>query len=210
MPDTVKLPQNYVVARTALAQCASVDECRDWSNRAAAIASYAKQAKDKSLQNYADKVKARAIRRSGELLQQIEDRRGPAPGFRSDPVRNSRTAAANGAGMSTRERRTALQVANVPEAHFEALVESDHPASVARLAELGTQHLQGRAPADFQAATGLLGIIRDGYQQLSSIRLTAAVRGLDARERKRCLKQAEKLLSLLQTIVTKLQESANG
>jgi hypothetical protein len=36
----------YERAKAALAQCASIDECQKWANKAEALASYAKQAHD--------------------------------------------------------------------------------------------------------------------------------------------------------------------
>lgn len=36
------LPQTYENAKTALAECASIDECKDWSDKASALASYAR------------------------------------------------------------------------------------------------------------------------------------------------------------------------
>jgi hypothetical protein len=47
--------------------------------------------------------------------------------------------AARDAGLSKRQKDTALRVARIPEADFEALVESDNPPTVTRLAELGTR-----------------------------------------------------------------------
>ena len=44
-----RLPEGYETAKRALAACADIDECKDWADRAAALASYAKQAKDTTL-----------------------------------------------------------------------------------------------------------------------------------------------------------------
>lgn len=70
------LPAAYEAARTALAECSRIDECKTWADKAAALASYAKQADDKSLENHATRIRARAISRCGELLQQIEAAKG--------------------------------------------------------------------------------------------------------------------------------------
>jgi hypothetical protein len=48
------------------------DECKTWADKAAALASYAKQSEDKGLENSSKRIKARAISRCGELLKQIE------------------------------------------------------------------------------------------------------------------------------------------
>lgn len=71
------------------------------------------------------RIKARAIRRCGELLKQIEGAKGGvtkkgAPGSAPSPV--SRSAAANRAGLSERQRKDALRVASIPERDFERAV----------------------------------------------------------------------------------------
>ena len=74
----------------------------------------------------ADRIQARAIRRCGELLREIPAGTGGRPpkthtatdtSFEFEievDVIPTRTSAANGAGLSKRQKDTALQVANVP------------------------------------------------------------------------------------------------
>lgn len=50
---SASLPATYEAARTALSECARIDECQGWADKAAALASYAKQADDKQLENMA-------------------------------------------------------------------------------------------------------------------------------------------------------------
>jgi AbiEi antitoxin C-terminal domain len=66
-----KLPKIYESARVALAECSRIDECKDWADKAEALASYARQADDDSLRKTADRIQARAIRRCGELLKEM-------------------------------------------------------------------------------------------------------------------------------------------
>ena len=66
-------PNRSQSARLAIAQCAKVDECKTWADRAEAIASYARQAADETLLKHATRIKARAIQRCGELLRQRAD-----------------------------------------------------------------------------------------------------------------------------------------
>jgi hypothetical protein len=54
---TAQLPQLYQEAKNALAACESMDECADWADKAAAIASYARQADDLELENYARRIR---------------------------------------------------------------------------------------------------------------------------------------------------------
>lgn len=64
------LPIVYERATKALAECARIDECQDWANKAKALASYARQSKDDTLRKMADRIQARAIRRCGELINE--------------------------------------------------------------------------------------------------------------------------------------------
>ena len=53
---TARLPQTYEAARTALANCARIDECKQWADRAAAIAAYVRTADDMALQDMATRI----------------------------------------------------------------------------------------------------------------------------------------------------------
>jgi hypothetical protein len=167
LPDVgaARLPEAYETARRALAECSRVDECQQWADKAEAMASYAKQSKDQALREMADRIQARAIRRCGELLRQIEPQRG---GDRKSMGRErpiDRSSAATDAGLSERQRKTALRVANVPEDKFEAAVESAHPPTVTALAKQGQAtkpilNLGGAKPANFAHATQALAQLR--------------------------------------------------
>lgn len=159
-----KLPETYERAKTALAECSSIDECKDWSDKAAALASYAKMSDDDTLRKYAERIQARAIRRCGELLRQIE----PASGkhWKSkrdevDPFSITRSSAAAEAGLSERQRKNAIRVAGVPEQDFNKLVDSDTPPTVTKLAQMGTKKqvvdLKGRDPNHFNKAMHFVG-----------------------------------------------------
>jgi hypothetical protein len=100
----------------------------------AAVASYAKQSEDERVFHYATRVKARAIRRGGKMLEEIE----PAQGARTDLGRApTRSSAAEAAGVSEHQRKTMLRVANVPQEDFDRQVESDSPPTITALAEQG-------------------------------------------------------------------------
>ena len=136
-----QLPAAYESAKTALATCERVDECKDWADKAAALASYARQANDQSLMQHAQRIRARAIRRAGELIEQIE----AAPGARTDmepkgdaPPRLTRREVSAQAGLSVDQQKQAQRVARVPAEQFEAMVESDDVATITALAEIGT------------------------------------------------------------------------
>lgn len=137
-----ELPGNYEAAKVALSECVAIDQCKDWSDRAAALASYARQADDQTIYNYAMRIKARAVRRAGELLKEIDGRGGDRTKTTAadSSVATQRQVAAD-AGMSERQQVTAVRVANVPQPQFDLQVESDTPPTVTALAE------QGKRPA---------------------------------------------------------------
>lgn len=146
---SARLPANYEAARTQIAECARIDECKDWADKAAALASYAKQVNDDSLMNMARRIKLRAHDRMGELLKAIESQQGKRNQHTSlqdgGVPKQSRQEAARNAGLSERQQKTAIRIASVPRAEFEAAVDSECPPTVTELAQRGTQP---RAPVN--------------------------------------------------------------
>lgn len=154
------LPAAYEQAKKALAECASVDECQTWADKAAALASYARQAEDGTLLAHAQRIQARAIRRASALLKQIDR---PSQGGR--PKKNgegdhpvSYKQAATDAGMSEHQRKQTMRVGNVPDDEFERLVESDSPPTLSQLADIGKQKQPPKQ--QFAAATHAVGALR--------------------------------------------------
>jgi hypothetical protein len=141
-----RLPATYESAKRALAECSRIDECRDWADKAAAMASYARQARDDTLLSFATRIKARALRRCGELLSQIPPAK-PGPKLDDDAViqLSPREQAACNAGLSERQRNTALRINNIPQNNFEALIEADKPPTATELAEIGKKKRQRSA-----------------------------------------------------------------
>ena len=89
------------------------------------------------LRKMADRIQARAIRRCGELLKQVESGQGKTNQYTvlhdGADTKQTRTEAAREAGMSERQKVTALRVANVPEPVFNQAVESETPPTVTQL-----------------------------------------------------------------------------
>lgn len=144
IPVTARLPQTYESARLALSRCYQIDEVQDWADKAAALASYAKQAEDDELERMATRIRARAIRRAGELLKSIAPSKGGQPTRGGDPT--SRNGAAKSAGLSRDQKVTALRVASVPDDEFEDAVESEKPPTVTALAERGKRKKRPALP----------------------------------------------------------------
>lgn len=90
------------------------------AGRAEALASYARRAGDEELKKMAMRIQARAIRRCGDLLREIEKSSGGRPPKTQDGTVPSltRTQAAKDAGLSKDQAVTAIRVSNVPEEEF--------------------------------------------------------------------------------------------
>ena len=197
-----QLPETYERAKTALAECSSIDECKDWSDKAAACASYARMSDDDTLRKYAERIQARAIRRCGELLRQIEPSKGGRPSQitrEGDHPSFTRAGMAESAGMSSHQQKQAIRVAGVPEQEFTKMVDSDTPPTITKLAAMGTKKqlvdLKGRDPSEFNKAMHFVGGIESyareckayDVQGITSIltdtersRLRAAINAIDA------------------------------
>jgi hypothetical protein len=179
--DNARLPEVYESAKKALANCARLDECQQWADKAEALASYARQAEDVELRKMADRIQARAIRRCGELLKQIDAQQGartdvqPREGAHQ---KLTRTEAAIEAGLSEHQRKTALRVANVPESEFEEALGANEPPTVTALAKAGTKpkkrqlvDLKGRDPGEYNYALHFVGGLKSVLRELQGLDL---------------------------------------
>jgi hypothetical protein len=144
------LPVTYQQARSALAKCASVDECKDWADKAAALASYAKQADDVTLENNSKRIKARAIDRMGELMAEIPEQPGKRTDLQLGGGAPTRTEICREAGISKDQQVTAMRVHAVPRDVFEKRVESDSPPTITELASLARQSMAGQIVETFR------------------------------------------------------------
>ncbi len=194
--SNARLPAAYEAAKVALANCASIDECQQWANKAEALASYAKQADDDTLRKQADRIQARAIRRCGELLKQFDGRGRPSENSEGAHTISQREAAAQ-AGLSRHQQTAAVRVANVPANDFEQAVESPAPPTVTRLADMGRRpaprpvvDLKGRDPGEFNRALHFIAEVEDYAAALANADLDALLPSLLPSE-------AEKLRSLI-------------
>ena len=168
------LPATYEAAKNALAECASIDECQDWADKAAALASYARQAEDDQLERMSQRIRARAIRRAGELLKQIEPGHGKNQNISGDaPTIVTRKSAATEAGMSKDQMVQAIRVANVPKDVFDTCVEDDKPATITELAEMGKKEapkplvdIGERDPAEFNKCVKFIGTLNHHLRDL--------------------------------------------
>ena len=218
LPSTARarLPATYEAAKTAIAKCAKIDECKDWADKAAALASYAKQAEDDELLKQCTRIKARAMQRCGELLKEIGPKKGgrPKTGADTDTHSSVRKKAADAAGLSPRQAVTAVRVANVPAQEFERQVESEAPPTVTELARQGTRSvpvedvLAGRDPDDFKMATRLAGHLTRMTKPIEEFDLAQAKRVMNKVEIRRALALATTAMKWATRVIETL-ESAN-
>jgi hypothetical protein len=157
---SAQLPATYEQAKIALAAWERIDECWEWANKAEALASYAKMADDDTLRQLADRIQARAVRRMGELLKEYDGRGGDRTKTDGTVISApTQKQAAEAAGISERQQVTAVRVANVPDAAFDAAIEGDKPATVTALAEMGKK-VRAVPTDDFKRATHLIGSVK--------------------------------------------------
>lgn len=184
------LPKNYEAAKRAISELVSIDECKDWADKAAALASYAKQAQDDELERQCQRVRARAVRRQGELLSQFSTAQGARTDlptsipqgqkFRSDAARN--------AGITPKQAQNAVRIASIPQDDFEAQVEAPKPATLTQLAQQGIKPRplvdhKGRDPREFNRALHFLGTFEAYAKELDRAEIDRALEALIDTER---------------------------
>jgi hypothetical protein len=206
-----RIPQTYANAKSALYTCASIDECQQWADKAAALASYAKQAEDEELMKMAIRIRDRAVRRAGELLKQIPPARGANQNITDadDSKVLTRTDAAREAGMSERQQVTAIRVANVPAEEFERQVEGKKPPTVTALAKQGTTSrpvidLKGRDPNEFNRALHFIAEFEEYAKAVAAFDLDAILPTLNSIERLRVKSAIAKIDPIHDRIMTRI------
>ena len=213
---TARLPEAYREAKLAISECAKVDECQQWADRAEALASYARQANDEELRRMADRIQARAIRRCGDLLREIEKSSGGRPPKTQDGTvpRLTRTQAARDVGLSERQRKTAIRVSNVPGEVFEAAVDSDDPPTVTALAERGKQtrpkplvDLGDITPAQYYEASKLIGMLDSFRRESGSLDMERALSGIKEHEWAELAVSAAACMTWLKALMVTIEEN---
>ena len=206
------LPRTYQAAQSALAECQQIDECKDWADKAAALASYARQSEDDQLERMAQRIRARAIRRAGELLKQIEPAHGANQNINDGGDTNvlTRKQAAQDAGMSERQRNTAQRIASIPEQDFDEQVEGPKPPTLSQLARQGTKprqnivDLQGRDPDEFNLAMHYVGGFERIAKDLEKEPHEKAIPILNEKERQRLRAAIQRIDAITDKTITRI------
>ena len=151
----------YENAKYAIAEYKTVDEVKDFRDKAVAIEAYAKQANDMELEWDAARARVRAERKCGELLAKLKK----TPGVRNDLTSSGGVEevseyaqARDRAGLNNDQAAAFQKLAAVPEEEFEQAV--DNPA-----AKPSTSHIikpkEPEPPRMDKDALWLWGTLRD-------------------------------------------------
>ena len=144
----IPIDNNYNKALVAVKTCSAIDEAKDWQDKMAALAYYHKQAGDKTLENYATRIRHFAQRRMGELLKQFDSRGNNTEGNQYtgkngkkevDLLSTTQKEVAQSIGLSEWQQKESVRFANIPEDKFKEVVESENIPTKAEIAKLGTK-----------------------------------------------------------------------
>jgi hypothetical protein len=216
LPNThnANLPAKYEAAKIAIMECNRIDECKDWSDKAQALASYARQSQDEEMEKTAMRIRARAIRRCGELLKEIEKKQGANQNISADSVTKveTRKEAAEEAGLSKRQAVTAIRVANVPDEIFTEQIESQTPPTITSLAQQGTTpnkkppmfEQMGMTKQAFQAGMYFRGDIEDFCKATKKYEIQDIIDGSTPEQRDRLRTLIKQIDTFTDKLITKL------
>ena len=192
-------------------ECNRIDECKDWSDKAQALASYARQSEDTEMEKTAMRIRARAIRRCGELLKEIDKATG-AHLKRDATVPLSRKEAAEDAGLSARQAKQAIRVSNVPNEIFTEQIESETPPTITSLAQQGTTpskkppmfEQMGMTKQAFQAGMYFRGDIEDFCKATKKYEIQDIIDGSTPEQRDRLRTLIKQIDTFTDKLITKL------
>ncbi len=149
MPALVR----YEQARTALAECARIDEASEIRDKASALAAYARQRDDRDLEVWVREIHLRACVRIGELSRELEraDHGGSGGGSKFPALGTSKAQALADAGLSTSTAHRYEELAGGRE----------EQAQAAGRAAMEAYFAQSRADGAPPTMAGLRGAVRD-------------------------------------------------
>lgn len=116
----------YDNARRALAEYKTVDEVKDFRDKAVAVEAYAKQANDFTLERDAAIARVRAERKCGELLRDMEKAKGVLKQGTHLPQSSDATTGAktlSEMGVTKDQSSKWQKLANIPEDEFEKAID---------------------------------------------------------------------------------------
>ena len=139
--SSAPFPNNYEAARKALSQCFHIDEVRDVVCKSEALAIYARQSRDTTLETLSKRIRLRALERMGELLLEIEGSK-------------NRIKAARAAKIGDGQRWQAVAIARCPKDIRDPLIDrSPRPADAYEINQANPgyvpRHRHFEVPSDF-------------------------------------------------------------
>jgi hypothetical protein len=212
--NIIPIDTYYNKAVIAVQECAKLDEAKEWTDKMSALAYYHKQAGDKTLENYAIRIRHRGQRRMGELLKQFDGRGGDhgnqyksKSGKKDTTVHfaNSVNTAASSIGLSERQTKESIRFANVPEEKFEEIIESDNIPTKSEIAELGTKKREIKVDKSYKA----VGFVSDFRQFIKSCNEDDPIfllSVMDEKQKKETLEMIKKVENWFDTFVINCQE----
>ncbi len=172
---------HYEAACREIALANTIDEAKDWGDKAEALRAYARQAHNTDMEVQVAEIKLRALRRMGELskaLEKVTTIGGGEVGIPSGGKPKSEQLA--DAGVSTSAANRAEQLADVPEDEFEqSLAEHRDAETPATQASVKPK----RAPRVKQAKN--INQLISGLEAIAKITSTADVMVLQMTDKQR-------------------------
>jgi hypothetical protein len=160
----VDLPSYYQAAVAAIEKCDRADQAATFTSMAERISVAARQARDERLLITARRISARSWQRLGKLLLQFpstspggsarlhetpeeaNERRAAARDAREQtPPEMTRAAVAKAARLSDSNKKKAVEIASIPDALFDAVVDSEKSATGHQLLQIYQSLGKGRA-----------------------------------------------------------------
>lgn len=162
-------PVLYQKAKEALSECARIDECKEWSSKAEALGSYAKQVNDDELEKYARRIKFRALKRCQELLESYKTYKSVNLGT-AGRLSTSRKATALNSGLSLYEYKATQGIGQLCDEDFEFLVESSNPPKIIEFVQ-PEKNLPGKAIPKWKK----LGMTEEDYESATDIEVNISM-----------------------------------
>lgn len=122
---SAKVPVIYEEAVRAIATCRTIDEGQYWSEKADALAAWAKIYRSKDAEVEARRLKLHAYRRMGELAEELRPNNTYIPGVRGQKPGSASLLIES--GLSKSQANLIKNVARVPKSKFDSLIESKKP-----------------------------------------------------------------------------------
>lgn len=149
IPNAI-LPVEYAAACRAIAACLTIDESKNWSDKADALAAWAKIYKSDQASLEAKRLKLHAYRRMSELSDQLrpanQKEKGPGAARGARPGPQTLLTAH---GFSQTQAQNIRKIGAIPHSQFEVIINSENPPGIKRAAFLGRGqrlHHGGRRP----------------------------------------------------------------